>query len=110
MRKRSVVAIVAMGAEAYGAITYLGRMWGSTRDERERVLRSDELIPDPIFRTDHAITIDAQPAEVWPWLVQVGWGRAGWYTYRWVDKLLFPANGPSADVILPQYQSLAAGD
>jgi hypothetical protein len=40
----------------------------------------------------------------------MGWGRAGWYTYRWVDRLLFPANGPSADRILPEHQRLAIGD
>jgi hypothetical protein len=47
---------------------------------------------------------------VWPWLVQMGWGRAGWYTYRWVDRLLFPANGPSANQLLPEHQQLAVGD
>lgn len=47
---------------------------------------------------------------MWPWLVQMGWGRAGWYTYRWVDQLLFPANGPSATQILPELQDLQVGD
>jgi hypothetical protein len=51
-----------------------------------------------------------RPGAVWPWLVQMGWGRAGWYTYRWVDRLLFPANGPSADRTLPEHQRLAIGD
>ena len=40
----------------------------------------------------------------------MGWGRAGWYTYRWVDRLLFPANGPSAERILPEHQRLGEGD
>ena len=52
----------------------------------------------------------APAPEVWPWLVQMGWGRAGWYTYRWVDRLLFPANGPSSARILPEHQRLGAGD
>ena len=47
---------------------------------------------------------------MWPWLVQMGWGRAGWYTARWVDRLLFPANGPSATQIIPELQSLDVGD
>ena len=47
---------------------------------------------------------------VWPWLVQMGWGRGGWYTARWVDRLLFPANGPSADRIVPELQHLRMGD
>jgi hypothetical protein len=59
--------------------------------------------------TDHAVTIAAAPDEVWPWLVQMGWGRAGWYTARWVDRLLFPANGPSADRIVPELQHIAVG-
>ena len=40
----------------------------------------------------------------------MGWGRAGWYTYRWVDQLLFPANGPSADRIVSELQQLRLGD
>jgi hypothetical protein len=59
---------------------------------------------------DHAITIDASPEEVWPWLVQMGWHRGGWYTYRWVDALFFRQNAPSAEEILPEYQDLRAGD
>jgi hypothetical protein len=47
---------------------------------------------------------------VWPWLVQLGWGRGQWYTARWVDRLLFPANRPSADTLVPEWQQLAVGD
>jgi hypothetical protein len=60
--------------------------------------------------TTHASTVQATPARIWPWLVQVGWGRGQWYTARWVDRLLFPANGPSADVVVPEWQHLAVGD
>jgi hypothetical protein len=64
----------------------------------------------PLAVTTHATTIDAPPARVWPWLVQMGWHRGGWYTARWVDRLLFPANEPSADRLLPEWQGLAVGD
>jgi hypothetical protein len=60
--------------------------------------------------TDHAITIDAGPDLVWPWLVQMGWHRGGWYTARWVDRLLFPENWPSAAEVIPELQDLAVGD
>jgi hypothetical protein len=89
---------------------YLGRTWGSTPEERGWRLAGDEIVPDASWIMDHAITIDAPMEAVWPWLLQVGWGRGGWYTYRWVDRLLFPNNGPSADTILPQFQSLEIGD
>ena len=46
--------------------------------------------------TNHAVTIDADPADVCPWLTQMGWHRGRSYTDRWVDRLLFPANWPSA--------------
>jgi hypothetical protein len=60
--------------------------------------------------TTHAITIDAPPERIWPWLVQMGWHRGAWYTAEWVDRLLFPANGPSADRLLPRFQHLKIGD
>ena len=58
----------------------------------------------------HAITIEAPAAAVWPWLVQMGWHRGGWYTARWVDELLFPANRASADHIVEEFQDLQVGD
>jgi hypothetical protein len=58
-------------------------------------------VPRPGLVTNHAATLDAPPQEVWPWLTQVGWHRAGWYTPRWVDRLLFPDNRPSADLLDP---------
>jgi hypothetical protein len=88
----------------------LGRTYGSTAAERQRPRSGDDLIPRPHVVTNHGITIDAPPEAVWPWLVQMGWGRGGWYTARWVDRLLFPANGPSADRILPAFQGLGLGD
>jgi hypothetical protein len=108
MRKATGIGILGFGA--FAAASYLGATWGSTREERRRSLRSDELVPDPMVVTNHGITIRAHADDVWPWLVQMGWHRAGWYTYRWVDRLLFPANAPSADRILPELQGLAVGD
>ena len=43
-------------------------------------LPRDDIVPDPQVVTNHAITIDAPPESGWPWLVQMGWHRAGWYT------------------------------
>jgi hypothetical protein len=83
--------------------------YGATR-ERNLVLPGDHLVRFPQVEVTHAATLPAPPAEVWPWLMQVGWGRAGWYTPRWVDRLLFPANGPSATTLLPGRDSLVAGD
>ena len=56
--------------------------------------------------TTRAITIDAPPVEVWPWLVQIGFGRAGWYSYDWIDN----DGKPSADRIIDDLQGLTVGD
>jgi len=106
---RGAIALAALvGAEA--ALVHLGHTYGSTPEERALALPGDDIVPDAQVVTNHAITIDAQPSAVWPWLVQMGWGRAGWYTARWVDTLLFPNNGPSADAVMPEHQHLAVGD
>lgn len=70
----------------------------------------DDVVVEAQVTVTHATTLPVPPAEVWPWIVQVGWGRGGWYTARVVDLLLFPANGPSAEGILPEHQSLRVGD
>jgi hypothetical protein len=106
--RRSFVIAGALGA--YAAALYEGTAWGSSREERRRSLSSDDLCPRSMITTNHAITIDACPSAVWPWLVQMGWHRGGWYTYRWVDRLLFPGNEPSAEVIRPELQDLRPGD
>jgi hypothetical protein len=68
-------------------------------------LSGDELIEAPGASDARGITIAAPPEAVWPWLVQMGYGRAGWYSY---DKL--DMKGTSADRILPEHQALAVGD
>lgn len=103
------VAAAATAGVAEGGLIWLGRTYGSTREERAARLPGDDLIVRPKVQTDHAITIDAAPSEVWPWLVQMGWGRGGWYTAEWVDRLLFPANGPSADRVIPELQRISVG-
>jgi hypothetical protein len=101
------VLAAAAGAEA--GLIHLGRTYGSTPRERTMPLPGDDVIAMPKVQTDNAITIAAPPAEVWPWLVQMGWGRGGWYTARWVDQLLFPANGPSVDRVVPELQDIEVG-
>ncbi len=78
----------------------------ATPEERKRSLPGDVLIPDPAATVMHAVTIAAPPERVWPWLVQMGSGRAGWYSYDWVDN----HGNPSATEIVPALQHVAPGD
>jgi len=83
--------------------------WGATADEVASNLQGDELLPEAHLATTKAIAIDAPPDRVWPWLVQMGSGRAGTYTYDWIDNL-FGLDMHSANVILPQFQDVQVGD
>jgi hypothetical protein len=79
---------------------------GATDEEVGAVLPGDDIIPDAAGSTTRAITIDAVPTDVWPWLVQLGYDRAGWYSYDWIDN----DGRPSADRVVPELQDLAVGD
>jgi hypothetical protein len=79
--------------------------WGATPEESARTFPYDELVPDPTWSSTRAVTVAATPEQIWPWLVQLGWGRAGWYGYDWAD------NGfkPSSWEIMPEHQRLEIG-
>jgi len=81
------------------------RRWGTTPTERAARLPGDDVLPGAQYRATRAITVDAPPAAVWPWLVQVGCRRAGWYS----DDLLDNLARPSARTIVPELQHLAIG-
>jgi len=107
MIKRIVVgsAIAAGAWAAYAAAQRWYRTWGVDPVEALKVLPGDELVPEPTACDTRGITIDAPPEAVWPWLVQMGYGRGGWYSYDAIDM-----RGASAEAILPEHQSLAVGD
>ena len=84
--------------------------WGATAAEIERVMPGDAAIPEATYDTTLAITIDAPPADIWPWLVQMGYRRGGLYSYDWLDRLFGFLDAPSAERVLPEHQRLAVGD
>lgn len=82
--------------------------WGATASEVERPLPGDDLLAAPDVLATRAIEIDAPPSAIWPWLVQMGPGRAGAYTYDWIENL-FGLGMHSADTIVPEWQRLEVG-
>jgi hypothetical protein len=74
--------------------------------ETERRLPGDEALPGRSVRWTHGITIDARPAEIWPRLIQMGCGRAGWYSYDGLDN----GGVPSADCIVGELQRAEVGE
>jgi hypothetical protein len=116
--RRALVALVAAygvsGVVFEAAVRPRIRRWGATDEEAAKLLPGDELPADYGDRrvSTRAITVDVPPEAVWPWLVQMGSGRAGFYTHEWVERLLFItyADGHSSTRIHPEWQRLALGD
>jgi hypothetical protein len=79
--------------------------WGATPDEVAASLPGDDLLPQAQFRPTRAITVEAPPEAVWPWLVQVGCQRAGWYSNDLMDNL----GHPSSREIIGDLQHLEVG-
>ena len=115
MRKSSSIAAGTALAASGGIIAYplLFRRWcltwGARPGEVLMKLPGDELLADAGLVSTRAVTIDAPPAAIWPWLVQMGSGRGGAYTYDWIENLL-GLHMHSARQVLPQFQNLQVGD
>lgn len=83
--------------------------WGIAEEETQRAHPGDDLVPRPKWMWTHAIEIDAPPAEVWPWVVQLGRDKAGFYSYEWLENLA-GCDIQNAESIRPEWQQLAVGD
>jgi hypothetical protein len=107
---RIAVGAAAAGAGLVAAYVKLVRpwamRWGATAEEAARPLPGDEVVTKADYVATRAITIHAPPHDVWPWLVQIGSGRAGWYAYDRIDN----AGMPSTIEIIPELQQLQVGD
>jgi hypothetical protein len=113
-RRAVVVArIAAFAVLGYVAIVILARpwhsRWGSSDAELRATLPGDSLVPNATYSIQHAVTIRATPEAVWPWLVQLGQDRGGFYSYDWLERL-FGDDIRNADRIHPEWQTRAVGD
>lgn len=89
--------------------------WGATDDEVNEPMPGDQEVAHPMFESTRAVTIDAPVEEVWPWLVQIGYNRGGFYSYSWLENMAAHKAGlasgyTSVDYILPEFQDLKVGD
>lgn len=80
--------------------------WGATEEEINRPMPGNDLVQRPTFNATRGVTVHARPEDIWPWIVQIGCGRAGWYSYDWIDNLGFP----SSERIMPEFQHIEVGD
>jgi len=93
MRARSLgvkmvsVAVVLVTAAYLLYVRPWQLRWGAFDEKIERPMPGDEIVKRPTFDATRAITIRARPQEIWPWIMQVGMTRAGWYSYDLLDNL-----------------------
>ena len=83
--------------------------WGATPAEAAGEVAGDELMPEPDIVATRVVEIDAPPSAIWPWLVQMGPGRGGAYTYDWIERRL-GIDIHNSDRIIPEFQHLKVGD
>lgn len=106
----TTLSIGAAGLTVAGrAAVRLGRQSGVTAAERDRPLPGDDLVPGARVVIDRATTLPAAPGRVWPWLVQLGKARGGWYLPAWLE-IMVPTARRGARSIEPRWQRLAPGD
>jgi hypothetical protein len=100
---------------AAAALVYFGFLrdwhlhWGATAQEARGEAAGDDLMPGPDIVATRAVEIDAPPSAIWPWLVQMGPGRGGAYTYDWIERRL-GIDIRNSDRIIPEFQHLKVGD
>ncbi len=83
--------------------------WGASRAERARSLPGDEIAPRPGAGPTRAVSIDASPQDVWPWVAQLGQDRAGFYSYAWLENLA-GCELENANEIHPEWQRREVGE
>jgi hypothetical protein len=122
MRKLKWIVLISAAVGFY-VLNRFARRWGATDNEVLESFPGDELITNPTVETTHAVTVKAPADAIWPWLVQAGYHRGGWYgddltenlfvNYFW--RVIVPEEEradfwPSATRILPEFQNLETGD
>jgi len=103
-------ALLAAAAATYWFLVRRWHLrWGATGDEATRYLPGDAIIPELATEATHAVTVDAPPTDVWPWLVQMGQDRGGFYSYEALENLV-GADIHNVDRVVPEWQEREVGD
>jgi len=102
-------AVTGLGAAYWFAVRPWHRRWGADVAEVTAFWPGDDLLPRPLVSATHAVTIQAPPDKVWPWLVQIGQERGGFYSYEAIENAM-GLRIENAERILPEWQNLQVGD
>ena len=110
IRPRTVLGLFVVLLAAYLFVLHPWLMsWGATPQEQAMVLPGDALAPDARFRVTRAITVHAPPERIWPWLMQIGQDRGGFYSYEWLENL-FSARMPRVNEVRAEWGTRQIGE
>jgi hypothetical protein len=105
--------LLALGAVAPAAFLLVARpwylRWGATNDEVVKALPGDDLVPNAVLQSTRAVTIEAPPEVVWPWIAQLGQGRGGFYSHTFIQNLI-KSDIHNANRVIPELQDVRIGD
>lgn len=105
-----VVTVFVVGALVYHlGIRHWCLGWGTTKAELHATLPSDDLFPAYTSEATHAITIHASPEKVWPWLMQIGQDRSGFYSYTFLENV-FGCDMPRVERLVPEWKPRLPGE
>jgi hypothetical protein len=104
-----IAAGLALLAGGYLLLKRVGERSGVTDGEIARTLPGDALVDAPHMVADRAAILDSPAERIWPWLMQLGKDRAGWYFPAWLERVL-PEKARGARTILPEFQTYSVGD
>ena len=103
-------AVIVIGVAALMLLMPWMDRWGASAQEIDASLSGDELVPSPRISYTRAISIDASPEQIYPWLVQIGADKGGWYSYSWLETNALRCQNTNADRIHDEWQALKVGD
>jgi hypothetical protein len=103
------IGVIAIALYWFRVRRWFGR-WGATGADLRRAMPGDAAVAFPTGTATLAITVNASPEHIWPWLVQMGYRRGGLYSYDWLDRLFGYLDRPSANRILSEFQQLYVGE
>lgn len=110
---RTIVRLLLNLVVSFGVYWFIFRprqaRWGADNDEVNAPLPGDDIAPEPTTQVTHAITINAPPSAVWPWLAQMGQEKAGLYSYEWLENLI-GCNIHNTNAIVPEWQQTQVND
>jgi hypothetical protein len=109
LRRSLHVALMAGAGVAGLQLLHARRHWGATAAEIAEPLPGDHLVPEPAGEMTLGVDVEASAEETWGWLVQIGQGRGGMYSYDWLENLI-GLGIHTTDRIRPEWQDLAVGD